>query len=321
MSQSAIPESPPTPPSPPPERLYWFWMIGFIIGMLVGQGVGELVGAGYAGVGAATGAALGRWIGFGIGCWLGSVLGTLAGAMVRPDPLTARGTGAMIGMFALIYGALAAAGVVGEVLGGRFGGIAGSVLAAVVYIVIAALFHRSRSLLVRRSGVKRMETLGCECRHLNDLAVVPRGHHEEVFRTLDVVRHRGLPWWWLYASTCSACGQTWLVADEKRHNDLFILRRLDKAAADRLMDADVWPPDFDRFETLLEIGRAAGHSVRFLDAADSLFLRSVTDLTRERPGISVSEMAALLNLDPYVADRLAHRAVESAGVVVTFDIN
>ncbi len=118
MDESASPASPP-PPSPAHPRVNWFWMIGFIIGMLVGQGVGEHVAADYAGVGKATGAALGRWIGFGIGSWLDAVLGTLVGAMVRPDPLTPRGAAGMIGLFALIYGALAAAGAVGEMLGGR----------------------------------------------------------------------------------------------------------------------------------------------------------------------------------------------------------
>jgi hypothetical protein len=110
-----------------------------------------------------------------------------------------------------------------------------------------------------------------------------------------------------------------LVAQEERHNDLFILRRLDKAETDGLLAGGVWPSDFDRYETLLEIGRAAGHSVRFADVANSPLLHTVTDLARERPGISVPELASLLNLDLPVADGLARYAVESAGVVIAFD--
>ena len=164
-----------------------------------------------------------------------------------------------------------------------------------------------------------MDSNTCECGRLENLAVVPMGHHEDVFRTLDQVRKRGTPWWWLYLSACRACGQKWLVAQEERHNDLFIMRRLDEVATERLLQNNDWPPDFDRYETLLEIGRAAGHSVRFFDVADSPLLHTVTDLARERPGIGVSELASLLNLDPAVADDLARDVVNMSGVSITFD--
>lgn len=152
------------------------------------------------------------------------------------------------------------------------------------------------------------EASGCECGRLDDLAVVPMGRHD-VFRTLRLVRARGLPQWWLGAFTCSACGQAWLVAQEERHNDIFILRRLDATEAGRLLGEGVWPPDFDRFERLLEIGREAGHAVRYADVTDSPLLHTVADLARERPGIRVSELAALLNLDPLVAAELARQVV------------
>lgn len=164
-----------------------------------------------------------------------------------------------------------------------------------------------------------VDTPGCECNRLEDLAIVPMGHHEDVFRTLEMVLKRGSPWWWLYASTCRECGQTWLVAQEERHNDLFILRRLDPMARDRLVQDGFWPVEFDRYETLLEIGRDAGHFVRFFDVADSPLMHTVIDLARERPGIRVSELASLLNLDPAVAVDLAHQAIESAEVTITVD--
>ncbi len=182
-----------------------------------------------------------------------------------------------------------------------------------------------------------METTGCECGRLAGLAVVPMGQHDDVFRTLEIVRVRGAPWWWLGAARCGVCGQVWLVANEERHNDLYILRRLSPAIARRLLDEGVWPPDFDRFERLLEIGREAGHAVRFADVADSTLLYTIADLAKERPGIRVSELASLLNLEPAVAARLARhvvsgrpcvcfvcrpgRVVAGAGSVrVTFDV-
>jgi len=163
----------------------------------------------------------------------------------------------------------------------------------------------------------RSHTLGCECSRLEDLAIVPMGHHEDVFRTLEMVRKRGLPWWWLYASTCQSCGQTWLVAQEERQNDLFILRRLDQVASDRLLRDGIWPVEFDRYERLLVIGRDAGHSVRFFDVADCPLIHTVIDSAREQPGIRVSELASLLNLNPAVARDLARQAVERAGVTIS----
>lgn len=182
-----------------------------------------------------------------------------------------------------------------------------------------------------------MEPTRCECGRLDALAVVPMGGHDDVFRPLQLARARGLPQWWLGAFTCSACAQVWLVAQEERHNDLCILRRLDAGEAGLLLGEGTWPPDFDRFETLLEIGRDAGHKVRFPDVLDSPLLHTIADLARERPGIRVSELASLLNLEPAVAGELAQHVVsgrpcvcfvcqpgrvvaEAGAVAVTFDV-
>jgi hypothetical protein len=154
-----------------------------------------------------------------------------------------------------------------------------------------------------------MEATTCECGRLADPAVIGMGHHEEVFRTLDQIHHRGSPWWWLLSFRCRACGQDWLVASEERQNDVYILRRLDRPTAERIILENVWPSDFDRYETLLAIGRAAGHSVRFFDVADSPLLHTIADLAKERPGIRVSELASLLNLDQAVAADLARQVV------------
>jgi hypothetical protein len=59
----------------------------------------------------------------------------------------------------------------------------------------------------------------------------------------------------------------------------------------------------------LEIGRAAGHSVRFFDVGDSPLLHAIRDLAIERPGIRVSELASLLNLGPTIATELAQQVV------------
>jgi hypothetical protein len=81
------------------------------------------------------------------------------------------------------------------------------------------------------------------------------------------------------------------------------------ATKERVIREGIWPPDFVRYETLLEIGRETGRSVRFADVADSPLLHTIADLAKERPGIRVSELASLHNLDPPVAAKLARQVV------------
>jgi hypothetical protein len=159
----------------------------------------------------------------------------------------------------------------------------------------------------------------CKCSTLGEFAVVAMGEHEAVFGTLDRVRDHGAPYWWLYASVCRACKATWVVAQEERQNDIFILRRIEPSAAEELLRNNAWPPGFDRYEALLEIGRKYGHQARFLDPEDSSLPWTIADLARERPGIAVSDLARLLNLTPDVATKLARKVVANDVVDITFD--
>lgn len=145
------------------------------------------------------------------------------------------------------------------------------------------------------------------------------GEHEGVFDTLRQVRRRGMPWWWLGCAECRTCGQVWLIAQEERQNDIFIMRKLDADAGYQLVSNDVWPTDFDRFERLLEIGRDSGHRVNFVDPlGDSSLIDTAGDLAQERPGIRVSELASLLALPPALAAEVARQAVADRGVTITF---
>jgi hypothetical protein len=66
------------------------------------------------------------------------------------------------------------------------------------------------------------------------------------------------------------------------------------------------PSDFDRHEQLLAIGRAAGHTIDYVDLLGSTELRdTMSDVARERPGIQLSELAVLLGFDHDVALLLA----------------
>lgn len=159
----------------------------------------------------------------------------------------------------------------------------------------------------------------CKCASLGALAVIDMGEHEDVLRSFDRRRERGGAYWWLYASTCRVCGSTWLIAQEERQNDVFILKRLDGETADRLLSGNAWPADLDRYETLLEIGLAHGRRVRFVDVLDSSLPYTMADLAREHPGISVSRLALLLNLPHSTATDLARAITAKEGVKIAFD--
>jgi hypothetical protein len=159
----------------------------------------------------------------------------------------------------------------------------------------------------------------CKCATLHKLAVVDMGQHQAIFQTFERVRERGAPYWWLHADECHACKTLWVVAREERQNDVFILRKLERPATELLLRDNVWPPDFERYEALLEIGRDYGRQVRFLDPENSSLPWTIADLARARPGIAVSRLAWLLNLTPETAVNLARQVVDRDGVHITFD--
>ena len=161
----------------------------------------------------------------------------------------------------------------------------------------------------------------CKCSSLSDLTVVDMGKEDaEVFRTLQNIRSRGNPWWWLHASKCTECGQVWLVAQEERQNDVIVMLRLEDAIAERLLNDHIWPSEFDNYEKVIKIGYDAGRSVQFIDPMDSSLKATMVDLAKERPGIRVSELARLLNLDNQTAAKIARLAADSEKLDISFDV-
>lgn len=176
---------------------------------------------------------------------------------------------------------------------------------------------------------------GCLCIRLRIVDVVDMGEfqaprpafesdrswsHEDVFRTLDRLKDRGSPFWWLWAARCRVCGQGWLIGQEERQNDVFCMKRLEPDALREIVENGRWPTDFDLYETLLRLGSSAGRSVRFVDPLASSMNATVVDLATARPGISVQELAKLLAVDVELARELARRAVDAKGVEITFDV-
>jgi hypothetical protein len=161
---------------------------------------------------------------------------------------------------------------------------------------------------------------GCRCITLADLSVVDMGADDaEVFATLKNEIERGGPFWWLSAYECSACGDHWLVGQEERQNDVFCMRRLSHNEWLGIESGKGWPSDFDSYEALLRIGRDFGRCVRFLDPMDSSLRWTIQDLAKARPGIRVSELASLLNLELGIASQLARDAAIQERLDITFD--
>lgn len=172
-----------------------------------------------------------------------------------------------------------------------------------------------------RDYAERESQLDCRCITLPNVAVIDMGEESEpVLATIEERRSRGEPFWWLWCGECTRCGEWWLVGQEERQNDVFCLRRLNDGEVTELVDSDVWPPDFDSYEALLRLGLQAGKIVRFADPEEANSLRwTIADLAKARPGIRVSELAELLNLEIDTARVLARRAVRDDGAVIDFD--
>jgi len=147
----------------------------------------------------------------------------------------------------------------------------------------------------------------CCCRSLPDLAVVPMGgdgQDERVFATLETTRRHGADLWWLYLSKCHACEQDWLVAQDERIYDNYYLKRLGPTEAPKLAMGDRWPDDFITYERVLRLGRTLGQPWTFLDPRSPALVCTAEDLMKERPDITVDEIAYLLAIEPEAAARL-----------------
>ena len=174
---------------------------------------------------------------------------------------------------------------------------------------------------ILREYAERVSDLACRCMTVPNVAVLGMGEESErVLGTIERRRARGNPFWWLWCGECIHCGQWWLIAQEERQNDVFCLRRLGDAEVRLLQENDIWPADFDSYETLLRLALKAGWSVRFADPENAKSLRwTIADLAKARPGLKVSDLAQLLNLDIDLARILAERAVREDGAVIVFD--
>lgn len=163
--------------------------------------------------------------------------------------------------------------------------------------------------------------LACQCLTLANLTAVDMGEiKKSVFQTLEQEASRGEPYWWLSVYRCKQCVEWWLVACEERHNDVFLLKRIAQEEARQIVEHDRWPSDFDRYETLLRMGRDLGHTVSYEDPLGSVILAdTMADVARQRPGITLGELAELLNLDLDTAEQVARKVVAEEKVRICLE--
>jgi hypothetical protein len=130
------------------------------------------------------------------------------------------------------------------------------------------------------------------------------GLDERVFASLDQVQAHGGDQWWLYISICTKCGQNWMIAQDDRIYDNFYLRRLDPATVNAIQGRRQWPAEFMTYERVLSFGRTMSKPWTFLDPRSPALVWTAEDLRRERPDISVEEIAYLLGIPGRDAERL-----------------
>ncbi|WP_168072942.1 hypothetical protein [Caulobacter sp. SSI4214] len=141
----------------------------------------------------------------------------------------------------------------------------------------------------------------CECIALADLAAVPMGGDDldvRVFATVKPVLEHGGPQWWLYLSSCSSCGQNWLVAQEERIFDDYFLKRLSVPEAGQIVASGDWPEEFSTYERVLTVGHALSKPCMFFDPLAASLIMTAQDLRKERPTIAVDEIARLIGSTP-----------------------
>jgi hypothetical protein len=147
----------------------------------------------------------------------------------------------------------------------------------------------------------------CECLLLRDLCAIPmrgEGLDERVFSTVRPVTDHGGKQWWLYLSRCTTCSQHWMVAQDERIYDEYLLRRMDDGAADRIASNADWPAEFLTYEAVLKALKAFANPPVFLDTLSHALVQTAHDLRQERPSITVEEIAGLLGIDIAHARRL-----------------
>ena len=141
---------------------------------------------------------------------------------------------------------------------------------------------------------------GCECDRYPDLANIPMGFDgddEQFFATISEIARHGGSQWWLWLGACLVCHQAWQVAQDERIFDEYLLQRLDPTAAELIQTANLWPPNFLRFEDVLrELGKRSNFP-NWFDLNDSPLVYTIRELMEANPALKLEDAAGLVGLN------------------------
>lgn len=87
-----------------------------------------------------------------------------------------------------------------------------------------------------------------------------------------------------------------MVAQDERIYDNLYLRRLTPVELREILELDWWPEEFLTYERVLMLGKATGRCWRFAESRSPALIATAGDLRRERPDITVEEIANLLTI-------------------------
>ncbi len=138
-----------------------------------------------------------------------------------------------------------------------------------------------------------MNTIACRCSVYEDIDVDEINETSPVRRFKQLRRHPP-PQWWLFLGRCQDCLTFWLVAQEERLNDVYVIARLTDSAARKILEEGSWPHTFQQYAELLQISQARGHTARYATPIDALPV--CQDLVAQEPNIQPEEVARLLNI-------------------------
>jgi hypothetical protein len=182
-----------------------------------------------------------------------------------------------------------------------------------LYMAVVSFDYRDQTelfVLRQKLAAALRSSLGCECVTLADIAVVPMGcdgQDERLFANLSQASNYGPDKWWLTLERCQVCGQHWMVAQEDRIFDDYFLKRLNPPDAEAIVDAGKWPQDFSSYEKVLTLGLRMSRACRFPDEFATSLIDTTRDLRRDRPDISIEEIAELLGIETEHARELLSR--------------
>ena len=191
-----------------------------------------------------------------------------------------------------------------------------SILSEEFYLEIISTDYKSASKIYElrqklEEWLRKSNDLACQCVSLANIDITHMGseREDEVFKTLQEIKAHGEPLWWLALHRCSVCMQNWLTAQETRQNDVHCFKRLTNNESDKITKENSWPEYFRTYEELLKLGKENGCSVHFIDPLNSSPVYTAIDLAKERPGISVSEIASLLDVSHELAIEICKKAI------------